>query len=271
MLIIAERINATREDIAEAMQERDADCIAREVRKQEEAGADFIDVNAGSDPSKEVENLCWTVEVVQENTDLPLCIDSAGSEGFRKALKRVEKDGVMLNSVNGEKSHMEEILPIAADSQAKLVGLLMDENGLPGGVDDRLAIAEKIVDGADKAGIPVERLYIDPCIQPLSTSPDQTSSVVEAVDRIMTEYPGIHTTGGLSNISFGLPYRSVLNRIFLAMLVQAGLDSAIADPTTRDMMATVFAAEALCGKDDFCMSYLQADRKGLLRPGAGSE
>lgn len=271
MLIIAERINATREAIADAMKNREAEHIAREVSKQEKAGADFIDVNAGSDPDKEVENLCWAVEVVQENTDLPLCIDSAGAEGFRAALQRVESDDVMLNSVNGEQSHMDEIFPIAAECGGRLVGLLMDEGGLPTGVDDRMAVAQKIVDGAEQAGIPVEKLYIDPCLQPLSTSPDQAPAVVETVERLMTEYPGIHTTGGLSNISFGLPYRSILNRVYLSLLIQAGLDSAIADPTTRDMMATAYATEALCGRDDFCMNYLKADRSGLLRPGAGDE
>ena len=271
MLIIAERINATRKSIARAMEERDAEHIISEVQKQEEAGADFIDVNAGSDPSREVENLCWAVEVVQNNTDLPLCIDSAGAEGFRKALKLIDSGEVMLNSVNGEQDHMDEIFPIAAESGARLVGLLMDEDGLPSGVDDRMTILDKIVQGAEDAGVPVERLYIDPCIQPLSTSPDQARAVIESVRRIMNEYPGIHTTGGLSNISFGLPYRSILNRVFLSLLIQAGLDSAIADPVTRDMVATAYATEALCGQDDFCMNYLKADRAGLLRPGAQDE
>ncbi len=265
MLIIAERINATRDSIAQALEERDAEFLAQEASMQEECGADFIDVNAGSDPAKELENLTWAVEVVQDNTDLPLCIDSAGAEGFRQALEVVEKDDVMLNSVNGEKEHMKEIFPIAADSDARLVGLLMDDDGLPSGVDDRMAILDKIVTGADSAGIDVEKLYIDPCVQPLSTSPDQAPAVIETVERIMTEYPGIHTTCGLSNIGFGLPYRSILNRSYLCLLIGAGLDSAIADPTSRDLMATALATEALCGKDDYCMNYMQADRAGLLR------
>jgi 5-methyltetrahydrofolate--homocysteine methyltransferase len=112
----------------------------------------------------------------------------------------------------------------------------------------------------------VERLYLDPCVQPLSTSADQAGAVVQTVQRAMQEFPGIHTTAGLSNISFGLPYRGILNRTFLTMLVKAGLDSAILDPTERDMMATVYAAEALSGRDEFCMNYISAARRGLLRP-----
>jgi len=266
MIIIAERINATRRRIAEAMAERDAARLAREVRSQMAAGADFIDVNAGSDPAREIENLKWAVEVVQQHTELPLCIDSAGAEGFRAGLEVVKGDTVMLNSVNGEPDRMQVVFPIAAESNALLVGLLMDENGLPTGVDDRLRIAGKIVAGAQAAGIGVERLYIDPCVQPLSTNPEQAPAIIETVRRLMADYPGIHTTGGLSNISFGLPYRGVLNRVFITLLIQAGLDGAIIDPTETDMVATIKAAEAMVGKDEWCMNYIAAHRAGLLRP-----
>jgi len=266
MIVIGERINATRKRIARAMAERDAGRIARETRKQQAAGANFIDVNAGSDPAREVENLKWAVGIVQDNTDLPLCIDSAGAEGFRAALEVIKGDDVMLNSVNGEPERMEQVLPIAAGAGARLVCLLMDERGLPTGVDDRMEIAAKIVKRAEGAGIGVERLYVDPCVQPLSTNPDQVGAVIETVRRVMTEFPGIHCTGGLSNVSFGLPYRSVLNRVFITLLVQAGLDACIIDPTEPDTMATVLAAEAICGKDDFCMNYIQGERSGLLRP-----
>jgi len=266
MLIVAERINATRRPIARAMARRDAEFLAREARRQAAAGADYIDVNAGSDPASEVENLKWAVGVVQQSTELPLCIDSAGAEGFRAALELVTGEDVMLNSVNGERSRMDQVLPIAARRNARLVGLLMDERGLPQGVDDRMEIAHRIVDDAQQVGIAPERLYIDPCVGPLCTSPDQVGAAVETVRRVMEEIPGIHTIAGLSNVSFGLPYRSVLNRVLLALLVQAGLDAVIMDPTERDMVATALAAEAMCGRDEFCMNYIQADRKGLLRP-----
>ena len=269
MIVIAERINATRRSIARALDERNGGFIAEEARKQTRAGADFIDVNAGSNPAAEVENLSWAVQVVQDNTDRPLCLDCASPEGFEEALKVVKREPVMLNSVNGEEEKLQSILPIAAGSGAELVGLLMDERGLPQTVDDRLQIAEKIINRAAQDGIPVDKLYLDPCIQPLSTTPQDVGYVLEAVERIVASFPGVHITAGLSNIGFGLPYRSILNRIFLAYLIRAGMDSAILDPTRPDMMATVFAAEALAGRDEFCMNYIQAERKGLLRPDAG--
>ncbi|MFP4026520.1 MAG: dihydropteroate synthase [Candidatus Brocadiia bacterium] len=266
MIVIAERINATREPISLAMNERDAAHIAEETKLQERCGADYIDINGGNTPDQEVENLSWAVEIVQQNTDLPLCIDSAGAEGFEAALEKIHSEDVMLNSVNGESEKMEKILPIAAERSARLVALLMDEEGLPSGVDDRLQIAEKIVEQAEKAGVALGKLYVDPCVQPLCTNPDQANAVIECVGRVMEDYPGIHTTGGLSNISFGLPYRGVVNRAFITFLIGAGLDSGIVDPTSQDMMATILAAEAICEKDEMCMNYIKADRQGLLRP-----
>ncbi len=264
MIVIAERINATRKSIARALRERDEEYIIGETRKQTDAGSDFIDVNAGSDPASEIENLSWAVEVVQANTDLPLCLDCASSEGFEKALSLVENDVVMLNSINGEEEKLRAILPIAARSGAELVGLLMDERGLPQGIEDRMEIAEKIIGRAEEAGIPVEKLYLDPCIQPLSTTPQDVNNVIGATEKIMATFPGVHTTAGLSNIGFGLPYRGLLNRVFLSYLIRAGMDSAILDPTEPDMMATLYAAEALSGRDDFCMNYIQAERQGLF-------
>jgi 5-methyltetrahydrofolate--homocysteine methyltransferase len=266
MLVIAERINATRKPIARAMEDRDADFIANEVRVQDNCGADFIDVNAGDKPEKEIESLLWAVEVVQANTDLPLCLDCASVRGFEVALEAVKSENIMLNSVNGEREKMAEVFPVAADAGAKLIGLLMDENGLPTGVEDRLEIAGKIIEEAEKHGIGVENLYLDPCAQPLSTSPQQGEAVIQAVKEIMGRFPGVHTTVGLSNISFGLPYRSVLNRTYVAFLIRAGMDSAILDPTEQDMMATIYATEALVGKDEFCLEYIQAARNGRLRP-----
>ncbi len=260
MLVIAERINATRSAIARALEERDADLLAQEAQTQADAGADFIDVNAGKDPAKEPENLAWAVRVVQEATDLPLCVDSSNPEALEVALDLVERRPVMLNSVTAEPQRMQQVLPLAADSGARLVALTMDEGGLPKTAEERVDIADRLVEAATEAGVEVGRLYVDPCIQPVSTNPEQGMEVIGAVFRVMEAFPGIHTTGGLSNVSFGLPRRNVVNRTFLAQLIAAGLDSAIMDPTAEGMMETVLAGEALAGRDDFCMNYVRAMR-----------
>lgn len=266
MLIIGERINATRDSIAEALSDRDADFIAREVRLQEDTQADFIDVNAGSEPSEEKENLEWAIQVVQDNTDLPLCIDSSTPGIFEKALSLVENDRVMMNSINAEEDKMEELLPLAEEHDAEVVALTMGDEGLPTTPEERLELTETMVKAADEHGIEQGKLYVDPAVQPLSTNPEQGPAVVESVRKIKDEFDDVKTTCGLSNVSYGLPYRNVLNRVFLAYLIEAGLDSAILDPSRHDMNATILASEALCGLDDYCMNYVNASREGRLQP-----
>ncbi len=260
MLVIAERINATRSSIARAMEERDAEFIAREARRQAEAGADFIDVNAGATPGSELESLKWAVGVVRQATDLPICLDSPGPEVLGAGLELIEGDPVMLNSATAEDGKMLPVMELAAEADALLVALAMDDAGLPGTAERRVEIAGRLVEAAESVGLPRDRLYIDPCIQPISTSADQAVACMDAVRRIMAEFEGVHTTCGLSNISFGLPNRKLLNRIYLACLMAHGLDGAILDPTEEGIMDVVVAGEALMGRDEFCMNYLQAMR-----------
>jgi len=260
MLVIGERINATRKRIARAMADRNADLIAREARVQAEAGADFIDVNAGSEPAREADNLKWAVEVLQRSTDLPLCLDSSNPHVLRQGLELIEGDVVMLNSVTAEEEKLAQVLPPAAESGALLVALAMDERGLPDSAERRVEITAKLVEAAGQAGITPDRLYVDPCIQPISTGAEQGIAVVSAVFRIMHAFEGVHTTCGLSNISFGLPNRNLINRTYVACLIMAGLDSAICDPTAEGLMDSVRAAEAIAGRDEFCMNYIRAMR-----------
>ncbi|MFO8008859.1 MAG: dihydropteroate synthase [Candidatus Brocadiia bacterium] len=260
MLIVGERINATRPAIARALTERDAEQIAGEARRQAEAGADFLDVNAGSDPARELENLQWALEVVQDAGDLPLCLDSANPDVLRAGLELVETDSVMLNSATAEEEKMDEVIGIAADSGALLVALTMDDSGVPGTADRRVDVAARLIEAAEAQGVPRDHLYVDPCVQPVSTDVCQGAEVLSAVFRIMQAFPGVHTTCGLSNIGFGLPNRNLVNRTFLAQLIPAGLDSAIMDPTEEGLMETVRAAEALAGRDEFCMDYIRAMR-----------
>jgi len=260
MLVIAERINATSKRVARAMEERDEEFIAREARRQAEAGADFIDVNAGATPAGELESLKWAVGVVQQATDLPICLDSPSPDILRGGLEFIEGNTVMLNSATGEEAKMHSVLKLAAAADALVVALTMDDAGLPKTVDRRVEIAMRLVQAAEEAGIPRGHLYLDPCLQPISTNPEEAVACLESVRRIMTELEGVHTTCGLSNISFGLPNRNLINRTYLASLMSHGLDAAIMDPTDRGMMATVLTGEALMGRDEFCMNYLRAMR-----------
>jgi 5-methyltetrahydrofolate--homocysteine methyltransferase len=264
MIIIGERILATRKRIGKAVAERDEKHIRREARVQTEAGATYIDCNAGRNPASEVEDMKWLIGCVQAEVDTPISIDSANPDAIAAGLNLVRKTPI-INSVTAEKDHIARVMPLAARSGAMLVSLCRGDGGMPtSGLDDRLKAAETIVKAAEEAGITVDRLIFDPAIMPVSIDPSEVRAAIEAVRRIMTRWPGTHTTCGLSNVSFGLPCRNVLNRTYLAMLIEAGLDGAILDPTEPHMMSTVLAAEALAGRDEYCMEYIKAGRADRL-------
>jgi cobalamin-dependent methionine synthase I len=262
LIIIGERINATRKRIGKAVAERDEAFIAGEARAQAAAGATHIDCNAGRKPEREVEDLKWMIGVVQESVDLPLCIDSANAAAIAAGLKLVKRPPV-INSVTAEKEKIASVMPLARDNESLLVALCMGDGGMPAGREDRLAAMQKILEAAAEHGVAEERLYFDPLIVPVSTNASEAMAAIETVRHMATQTKA-HTTCGLSNISFGLPDRNVLNRTYLAMLMEAGLDGVIMDPTEPHMMATVLAARALLGRDEWCMEYIQAGRAGKL-------
>ena len=263
MLICAERINSTRKRIAAAVRGRDADFIRREAVKQAEAGATFIDVNAGTSVAHEVGDLVWLTETVQSATEVPVCVDSANPVALEAALK-VHRGGAMVNSITAEKDRIEGILPLVVKYNTRVVALAMDDGGMPETADQRLKVVAALVARLGKEGVERDRIHFDPLIRPISTNPDQAREAIEATRRIMTEFPGVHTICGLSNISFGLPKRNLLNRAFLTLLIGAGLDGAIIDPTEPGMVATVLGAEALIGRDEYCLNYITAEREGKL-------
>jgi 5-methyltetrahydrofolate--homocysteine methyltransferase len=264
MLIIAERINATRKRIGAAFAARDAAMIQQEAVRQAEAGANFIDVNAALSPEAECPCMAWAVEAVRTATDKPLSIDTANPEAARAGLKLLPRGSALLNSISGEQSRLEAMLPLAAEFETRLVALAMDDLGMPNTNADRWRAIEKILAATDKAGIPRQRLYIDPLIQPVATNPEQVSQVLSMFGEIRARGGGAGSVIGLSNISFGLPVRRHLNRTFLAMAASAGLSAAILDPLEPDIMTTVYAAGCLTGNDEYCMRYITAHRKGKL-------
>jgi cobalamin-dependent methionine synthase I len=263
MLIVGERINSTRKRIREAVRARDKEFIATEAKNQVTAGADYIDVNAGTSVAHEVDDIKWLVETVQKAVDVPLCIDSANPVALKAALALTEKPPI-INSITGEKARMEAILPLVKEYNAKVVALVMDDSGMPEDAQGRLKVAHALIPAIEKAGISLDRVHVDPLVRPVSTDIRQGAAVLETVRKVMTGWPGIHTICGLSNVSFGLPVRNVLNATFLALMLEAGLDSAIIDPTEPRMVATVVAAEALLGKDEFCIRYIGAHRAGRI-------
>jgi 5-methyltetrahydrofolate--homocysteine methyltransferase len=263
MIVIAERINCTRTRIKKAVQDHDDAFIAKEVRRQADAGAAFIDVNAATSPQTEVESMRWLMEIVQASTKLPISVDSANPEATKLGLELHRNGQPIINSVTGEKARLEAVLPLAVEHKALLIALTMDDSGMPETVEQRIAALEGILRQSDAAGIDRQDVFVDPLIRPVSTNQSHAMDCLQMVRRIKADF-GCRTTGGFSNVSFGLPRRRVLNAAYITMAIGAGLDSAIADPTEPGLMAAIYAAEALAGRDEWCMNYITAEREGRL-------
>jgi 5-methyltetrahydrofolate--homocysteine methyltransferase len=261
MLIIGELINASRKAIAAQIENQDAAAIQKVAQDEFEAGADYIDVNAGIFVGKEPEYLKWLVETVQTAVDAPCCIDSPDPAAIEAALS-VLKGTPMINSISLEKDRYDKLMPIIAGTDFKVVALCMSDDGMPETLEDRMTIADKLVDGLIQNNVKLENIYVDPLVQPLSVNKSFGVEFVNSIEKIMTTFPGIHTTCGLSNISYGLPNRKYLNQMFMVMAIAKGLDGAIIDPLDKRMMANIIAAEALAGKDNYCMNYLKGHRAG---------
>jgi 5-methyltetrahydrofolate--homocysteine methyltransferase len=261
MLIIGELINCTRKKVGEAAVKRDEAFFVDLARKQAIAGANMLDVNGGL-PEGEAEFLSWLVDLVQGAVDIPLCLDSADPEAMSKALARC-KQRPMVNSISDEPARW-AMLPVLKEHRPKVIALCLSESGPPTGVDDRVATACRLVDRLTREGFALDDIYVDACVMPVATGPGQ--SLLTAVSQIVARYPGVHISAGVSNISFGLPVRKLLNETFLLLLMAHGLDAAIVDPTDQQLMMDILAAEALLGRDARCKNYLRAYREGRLGP-----
>lgn len=260
MLIVGELINASRKAIGEAIRVQDEAAVKKVAIDQHEAGAHFIDVNAGIFVGKEAEYLQWLVKIVQEATgDAPCCLDSPDPQAIQAALA-VHKGTAMINSISLEKSRYDALVPVVAGTDLKVIALCMSDEGMPETTEQRLRIADRLINGLVQNNVPIENIYVDPLVQPIGTNNSFGVEFLNAIEAITTEFKGVHTMCGLSNISFGLPNRKYINQIFAVMAVAKGLDGLIINPLDKRMMANLIVAETLAGRDNYCMNYLSAHR-----------
>ncbi len=260
VVIIGERINPTgKKKLAAGLQQGSLDLVKAEAIKQVDAGAHLLDVNVGISGIDEVKLLKQAVASLQEIVHVPLCIDSADPRALEAAL-RIYKGKALINSVNGESEKLEKILPIVKEYGAAVIGLTMDDDGIPKDAEKRLKIAERIVSRAGQMGISSSDIIIDPLAMAVSADYQAGIETLKALQLIRDKL-GVNQTLGISNISFGLPERSTINTLYLAMAVLSGLTCVIADPTNWDMKKALLATNMLMGKDDHCLEYLAAISK----------
>lgn len=263
MKIIGEKINGTRKWVAKAITERDADSIQSLAQKQTEAGAAWLDVNAGTHPNREADDLIWLVETVQAVVDTPLCLDSANPQALAAVIEIVNKTP-LINSISGEPERLANILPLVAKHGCQVIALAIDAKKIPETVEGRVTVIETLIQQTRSAGVPDRSVYVDPLLMTISTNIQSGLIACDTIRTIHQSYPEVHFTLGLSNISFGLPARSYINRAFLTLAMAAGLDSAILDPLDRELKAAILAAELVLGRDRHCLNYTRAFRAGVF-------
>jgi len=262
--VIGERINTSRKKVQAAVADRNAAYIEKDVKKQQAAGVDFIDVNAGARIGHEKEDMKWLLDTIGPIAAVPLCLDSPDPAILEMAYGMVGQTP-MINSISLEKDRFDTMMPFLKGKKCKIIALCMDDNGMPASADDIVARAMELVTRLESIGMKQDAVYIDPLVQPISTDSGKGNMVLDAVRQIKSQYPDVHITGGLSNISYGLPERKIINRIFVTLMMEAGMDSAIIDPLDAKIMATIKTADMLLGNDNFCMGYLKEVRSGMIK------
>jgi len=263
MLIVGERINTSREQVSVAVEKRDAAFILADVKAQVAAGARIIDVNAGASAASEMDDLIWLIDVIQDTVDTRLSLDSSDPRCLLKAVERVHRRP-MLNSTTAEKTRLEQMAPVVQKRECEVVALCMDDRGIPKRVGQVLENARTLVEGLEALGVSRDRIYLDPLIQAVSTDWEAGLKALEAIARIHEEFNGVKTICGLSNISYALPKRPIMNRAFLTLAMRAGLSAAIIDPLDKKLMGTLMATTVLLGRDEYCLNYIRSFREGRL-------
>ena len=267
MLVIGENINASNKLVAEAIAKRDEEFLVNLAKAQARSGADFIDVNAGSGYGSLQETTAairWLVGIIQAAIKQPLAIDSDSPEVIKAALQEYHGERLIINSITAEPARLESIGPLVAERQAHVIALAMGTEGIPDRVEKRLAACEQIMAYLTGLGVKAEQVLFDPLVLPIAVDTRQGSVTLKTIEQIKSRYPDARTVMGLSNISYGLPRRKLVNRAFLLMAAYAGLDAVIVDPLDNKAMSLIKVADMLVGKDPSCRAYLRAHRKGNI-------
>lgn len=259
-VIIGECINPTgRKKLQEELREGKFDIVRRDAVAQVEAGAAILDVNAGVPKMDEPALLVEMMKVVREMTDVPLCIDTANIHALEAALT-IYEGKALVNSVNGEEGKLEVTLPLIREYGAAVIGLTMDDDGIPATVEKRVAIAGKIIERAKKIGIPVEDIIIDPLALSMGAEPDAGKIALDSIEAITREF-GVNITMGCSNVSFGIPDREPVNAAFMGMAIRCGLTCPITSPLKEQVQMGILAADLCMGRDEYASNWITAYRK----------
>ncbi|KJS84727.1 MAG: methyltetrahydrofolate:corrinoid methyltransferase [Peptococcaceae bacterium BICA1-8] len=263
MLIIGEKLNSAIPSVRQIINDKDVAAVQNLALKQVEGGANYLDLNTAQ--CNEDADMEWLIQNVQEVTDIPLCIDSISAQTVERGLTCIkgDKSKVMINSISLEKDRIEGILPLVIKHQCPVIGLTTDDNGIPKTAEQRIAITKRLIEVLSKENYDLNKLYIDPLVLPLAVDSNNATMFFQCLTDIKRLF-NVKTVSGLSNISYTMPKRKIINRHFLAICMAFGMDAAILDPIDRKIMTSVTAANLLIGQDKFGRNYLKAFRNETL-------
>jgi len=267
MILIAEKLNGAIPSCAAAIAAKDESYIKDLAKRQADAGVDYIDCCA-SVRVNELDTLKWMVEAIQNVTGCPISLDSPDVSVLIDTMSLCKKPG-MFNSVSGEGDKIDTAFPVLAKPENKdwqIMALLCDEKGIPKTAEKRIEVFEMIMSKAASYGIDEKRIYIDPLVEMLCTADDGEGIhlVLDVIQHIKKSHPNVHISGAISNVSFNLPVRRLVNQAFAALAINAGMDCAVLDPLNNDLRGVILAAEAMLGLDDLCVEYVTAYREGII-------
>ena len=267
MLIIGEKINTSRANIAEILKKRNKEYFQKLAVKQVKSGAMMLDINAGTFREDEAGHMKWLIRIVQEVVSVPLCIDSSNSFVIKEGLKTYNWSAgkPVINSVTCEKEKLDAILPLVKLYNCNVIALAMDKNGIPKESSGRIDIVKDLIKEFMSRNVPLDNMYIDPLVLPVGANINNGNISLDVLKKIKELYPDINTIMGLSNISYGLPERKLINQSFCIMAMCLGLDAVILDSTDSKIMNLIRATNLLLGKDDYCLEYVSAFREGKLK------
>lgn len=252
--------------VKEALQAKDEATIRRLAREQVEAGADILDINTATSMEEEIDDLRWVIGLVHDEVGkVRLAIDTLNPKAMAAGLELCQARPV-INSINNDPRLQQGLIPLVKECDADIIGLTMGgKTGMPKTVEERLQEAEQLINTLEEVGVSLHRLFIDPLVMSIGSNPDQVRVVIDTIREIKSRYGGrgVKTTTGLSNVSFGLPSRTLLNQAFLAMLLVAGLDMAVINPRDEGMKNILLASEALLGIDAHCLQYIRHIRSKM--------
>lgn len=267
MIIIGEKLNSSIPAAKAMMDSENAGEITALAKAQLDAGAEYIDINAGMFLGGEADKLVFLAKTLTDALGAPLSIDTPSAAAARRVFEETGSGKRIINSVTMEPERLEGMSSLAAEYHSGVVALCMQASGagaVPDSAETRVKTAHQLVNALVKKGVAEDGVFIDPMLRPLGADSESGREALDTIARLRADFPNCHISVGLSNLSFGLPKRRLINRSFAACAMARGLDAAIADPLDRDLMGVFAACDAILGSDEYCLDYIEKSRDGLI-------